>query len=286
MDVRTFSDPHAFEHAAGPLLRADPARNNLPLGILSTLITHPQMYPTFDLWLAETNERPAGAAIRTAPFKVVLVEPSEAGAVDALCDVVAASDPDIPGVVANVPWADHFADRWCASTGAHSELALAQGVYALTQVVDPRPASGVPRRCVPKDRALLRRWIEDFQTEALSHQTYDPDRTERTLDVRLSDDDGDGLWFWERDGAPVSLAGYGGAGDHGTRIGPVYTPREHRGNGYASNLVADLSRWALARGSTACYLYTDLSNPTSNGIYVGVGYEKVAESAEVAFVSG
>ena len=63
----------------------------------------------------------------------------------------------------------------------------------------------------------------------------------------------------------------------------MYTPPELRGRGFASNLVAGLSRWVLARGVPACYLYTDLGNRTSNAIYVDVGYEWVAESAEYSF---
>jgi GNAT superfamily N-acetyltransferase len=239
----------------------------------------------FDLWIAEHGGQPGGAAVRTAPYKMVLAEPAEAEAIDAICDAVLAAEPDVPGVVANLPWARRFVDRWRAATGTRAELVLSQGVFALTQVRDPRPAPGAHRSCGPEDRGLLRRWIEEFQTEALSHQPYDPERTERMLDVRLSDGDADGLWFWERDGEPVSLAGFGGAGLAGTRVGPVYTPREHRGRGFASNLVAELSRWVLTLGSSACYLYTDLSNPTSNGIYVAVGYEQVAESAEYTFVS-
>jgi predicted GNAT family acetyltransferase len=32
-----------------------------------------------------------------------------------------------------------------------------------------------------------------------------------------------------------------------------------------------------------CFLYTDLSNPTSNRIYMNVGYELVCESADYVF---
>jgi uncharacterized protein len=39
-----------------------------------------------------------------------------------------------------------------------------------------------------------------------------------------------------------------------------------------------LSRLLLARGFSFCSLYTDLSNPTSNGIYKAIGYYPVLES--------
>jgi len=63
----------------------------------------------------------------------------------------------------------------------------------------------------------------------------------------------------------------------------VYTPPELRGRGYASALVARVTEHLLAGDREFCFLYTDLANPTSNRIYVNVGYELVCESADYAF---
>ena len=74
---------------------------------------------------------------------------------------------------------------------------------------------------------------------------------------------------------------------HGSRAGrasgPVYTPPDDRGRGYASNLVAGVSGEMLSRGAEACFLYTDLGNPTSNAIYRRIGYEQVGESLMIVF---
>ena len=187
--------------------------NNLLLGILAILIGHPGVYPDFDLWVAEQEGRPAGVALRTAPYNVILAEPTGPEAIDALCDAVMEGRPAAPGVVANVPWSERFAERWSRTTGDRAKKVLAQGVYALTEVRDPRPAPGAHRPCRAADRDILRRWLADFGAEALAHQGPDPVRTERMLDVRLSGADDAGLWFWELDGKPVSLAGFSAAGD-------------------------------------------------------------------------
>ena len=39
----------------------------------------------------------------------------------------------------------------------------------------------------------------------------------------------------------------------------------------------------LERGAEACFLYTDLTNPTSNAIYRRIGYDQVAESSMILF---
>jgi predicted GNAT family acetyltransferase len=64
----------------------------------------------------------------------------------------------------------------------------------------------------------------------------------------------------------------------------VYTPPEHRRRGYATALVAELSRFLLERGHRACFLYTDLANPTSNAIHERIGYQRIADAAEIRFV--
>jgi predicted GNAT family acetyltransferase len=66
------------------------------------------------------------------------------------------------------------------------------------------------------------------------------------------------------------------------RIGPVYTPPELRGRGYASSAVAARSRLAIQNG-LRCTLFTDLANPTSNKIYADVGYRRVADWNELVF---
>ena len=93
----------------------------------------------------------------------------------------------------------------------------------------------------------------------------------------------DGAWVVWDDGDPVSLAAYGNPTPSGTRVGPVYTPLEHRGRGYATSLVADLTAERLAIGLDYCFLFTDLANPTSNAIYARIGYEAVADWDQWSF---
>lgn len=87
---------------------------------------------------------------------------------------------------------------------------------------------------------------------------------ERSVDSRL-DSTTSGIYVWE-DGEPVSLIGYTGPTPNGIRIGPVYTPPEHRRRGYASAGVAEVSQIMLDSGRRYCFLFTDLANPTSNHI--------------------
>jgi predicted GNAT family acetyltransferase len=67
------------------------------------------------------------------------------------------------------------------------------------------------------------------------------------------------------------------------RIGPVYTPRSHRGRGFASAAVAELSRRLLADGRSWCLLFADVENPTSMALYRRIGFADVCLYREYRF---
>lgn len=278
MEVRVVDDPAAFLEQAGALLLEDEARHNLMLGLASTLRDYPERYPDFGLWLVEQDGEPVGAALRTPPHNLVLARARDDNAVDALAEAV---DDELPGVVGGLPEVEQFADVWAARNGVTPRRVFAQGIFALEQV---EPVAGVPgamRMASSADRPLLLEWFLAFGIEALPGRP-DAERLVQELDHRLSADDA-GVALWE-DGDAVSLAGFGGPTPNGIRIGPVYTPPELRGRGYASALVAELSSSLLAGGRRFCFLYTNLANPTSNKIYERIGYVRVCESAEIEFV--
>ena len=89
--------------------------------------------------------------------------------------------------------------------------------------------------------------------------------------------------LWDVAGWPVSITGYSGHTRHGMRVGPVYTPPEDRGHGYASALVAGVTQGLLDAGRDWVSLYTDRSNPTSNHIYQEIGYEPVHDADQYEF---
>jgi predicted GNAT family acetyltransferase len=93
---------------------------------------------------------------------------------------------------------------------------------------------------------------------------------------------GSGYWLWEDD-TPVSVSGHRDIPGVGSHIGPVYTPPQHRGRGYATRLVAELSAARFAIGDPACFLLTDTANRTSTSIYARIGYVQICDSAEYAF---
>jgi uncharacterized protein len=276
MDVVQLTDPVEFLERAASVL-ADEARHNLILGIAGTLRDNPSLYPERELWLVEDDGVVAGAALRTPPLNLVL-----GGGSDEAIEVLGRSTGELPGVVGAVPEVDRFVRAWTAEHGGRAEAQRKQGIYAADEIVTPPFPAGAPRRATHADQPLLVDWWRAFGVEALGEHDADDAAIERNVEHRLTTP-GNGIDLWEADGVPVSVVSFGSPTPTGVRIGPVYTPPEHRGRGYASALTAHVSAAQLAAGRSFCFLYTDLANPTSNKIYVAIGYRRICDSIQYAF---
>lgn len=282
MRVRRFDDAEDFQALATGYLVKEEARHNLLLGISSTLIEKPRLYELFDLWVVSDDDEVAGAALRTPPFNLVLARPSKEEALHALVDRLVQEGQELPGVVAAIPELEWFVAAWTAENEVDAVLSVRQGIYELREVLPGPSARGAPRAATPLDRELVVGWMLAFGEEALPDPP-EAERQARAIEARLEATDTSGIWLWEDDGDAVSMSAYGSETPNGIRIGPVYTPPEHRGRGYATSLVAAQSRWLLESGRSFVFLYTDLDNPTSNALYRRIGYRMVAESGEVRF---
>ena len=265
----------AFLARAGPFLCASEAEHNLALGLLGRLRVDPRLYgfdPTFVV--AEDAGDVVGCLLRTPPHGVVLSRFESFEAVDAIAEAVLDMHPGLPGAVGPNDVVARFASTWSRLTDARPRLGVRQRVHAAAAVRELPRAPGRMREAGPGDIPIVLRWITAFAEEALGEAAH---VEEAEASYRRREADPDGAWLLWDDGGPVSLAAYGSPTPTGTRVGPVYTPPELRGRGYATSLVAELTAERLATGLAFCFLFTDLANPTSNAIYARIGYEPVAD---------
>jgi predicted GNAT family acetyltransferase len=265
-----------FLAASGTFLEAREAEHNLILGLCTNIARHPDLFadrpPRF---LTVTDDGTlVAASIRTPPFNQVLSEMADEHA-ELLADALADDGDTLPGVLGPTDAARLFVGRWKERTGLTAERVLAERTFRLSRVIAPRPSSGSWRVAESDDREILAAWYLAFAEEATPEQA--PVEDLDAMVDRWVRRIGRTMYLWEDGGRPASLAGAGGETPNGTRIGPVYTPPELRGRGYASNLVAAVSQAQLDSGRRFCFLFTDLANPTSNKIYQQIGYEPVTD---------
>jgi predicted GNAT family acetyltransferase len=280
--VRRFATATAFLAAAGDFLGEREAEHNLLFGICADLTADPG-FPAAPPYLAvvSNRDRVTGAAIMTPPWNVVLSCTDDPGAVEALASDLDAAEIPVPGTTGPVEVARAFASAWCEPRGLVSHRGVAERIYQLERVVPPVGVPGQVRIATEADRALLVDWVDAFLAEALERRTPE----EAAVLVDRSFRAGTRTWYlWEDGGRSVSVAGSAGPTPNGIRIGPVYTPPGERRRGYASAVTAATSQAELDKGRRFVFLFTDLSNQTSNKIYRQIGYEPVIDVDQLAFV--
>ena len=276
--LHAHDDLDAFDAIAPAFLRRREAEHNLILGLLSQIRSG--LYEDPYLATVARGETVVGVALRTPPHGLVLSHLDDPGGIDVIVEDVRARVGSLPGVLGARDDAARFARGWSASTGAEATISMHQRIYAADPVVAPGAVAGATRDATTADRDLLVAWVRAFKEEA-----GDPGgaRAEAFVDRRLGSSGDERLAIWIDGGAPVSMAATGGPTPNGIRVSAVYTPPERRNRGYASACVAALTQRMLDAGRRFCFLYTDLSNPTSNSIYQRVGYRPVVDVDQYRF---
>lgn len=279
--LRRFGTPEDFYAEAERFLLEREAEHNLILGICATLMGQPGHYEQEPyLAVVRGDVGVVAAAVMTPPHGIVLSLVSEPSAIPLISRDVHELYPTLPGVLGPTRESICFAEAWQLVSGQEYRKLMAERIYWLEEVVPVKGVPGELRRAARADRDLLVAWFQAFSDEAVGDTPVG--WAERSVDRRLDSPISD-IYVWY-DGRPVSMAGYGGPTSNGIRVGPVYTPLEFRGRGYASACVAALSQRLLDEGRRYCFLFTDLSNPTSNHIYQRIGYRPVCDVDQYQFL--
>ncbi|WP_406512894.1 GNAT family N-acetyltransferase [Streptomyces sp. NBC_00161] len=270
-------DLAAYLAAAGPAVAGEPVANTSLLTVADALErrglhAYGSDEPFFGWWTAADGSV-AGAMLCTPPRPLLIgALPDEA--VRGLGAALAA-EPLLAGVEALIA-RRRDAEALAAAWGRPSEVTEENRLYRLAGLVAPDPVpAGRARTATGADLPLLMDWAGAFKRE-----TGEPGGpSEAFLRDRLSYG---GMLLWEDAGTPVSMAGFFRPIGSAARVGPVYTPPELRGRGYAAGVTYAVSEAAYAAGASEVLLFTDLANPTSNGVYQRLGYTPVEDRIEVA----
>jgi uncharacterized protein len=280
MNIQTYPTAKEFLAQTGKYLAEDEARYGLVLGLAKRLVENPHWYGKEDPWFCAVGKgnNINTIAIRTPPHMVIFAYFS--GNIEIIAEqLVKAVGKDlkiIPGVTGDNKLTDIFANLWCKEHGTKIINTQAERIYRLSKVNDVPLSLGSLRVATQADRDLILKWSHAFHIDTQGDARNTPETDIIPLLAR------DWIFVWE-DGEPVSMALKGRPTDNGMTVGAVYTPPEQRGRGYATSCVAEASRNVLQNGYKFCTLYTNLANPTSNSIYMKIGYRAVCDSVEYSF---
>ena len=282
--IEIISHNHASEliSLSSAYLERNESENNLPIGLAYRLAEDPYYYGSELPLLLSLLEggRVVGVAVMTPPKRIILsrIDVKIRPAVGHLVCYLREIDTQIPGIVGPMAEAQAFSDCWIESIdGMSARRDKRMRVFEARSVMDLPLSPGRLRLARPNDHSLMVQWIVGL-SEAIGEPTSFEGARKRAENL-IKDQQ---LYIWDNNG-PVSIAGVSRPMKNGATIGIVYTPPEHRNNGYATSSVLLLTKKLLSDGYSFCSLYTDLSNPTSNNIYTKIGYVPVGDALAFDF---
>ena len=260
-------DVEQYLAAVGDLLFAEPGVHTISLSVCENVRARDD--GTRFAWWQEPDGPEQGAVTgcvsRTPPYPVVVGVLPEHAMVP-LLDLWEVEAVNAPAEVAT-----QVAALAARRYGRTARLKSSERLFRLDELRPPDTA-GKARQAEQSDTELLVRWFDDFVAEARLF----PHDAHQAVQDRLSYR---GFVLWEVEGEPVALAGHMRKAFQGMRVGPVWTPPEHRGKGYGGAVTAAVSQKCLDEGAWEVVLFTDLTNPTSNALYPRLGYRPVMDRA-------
>ncbi len=250
-----------FHEAA---LEADEIRNSLLLSIIGHLRQNSQPGGIMTWTLGGPGE----CAMQTPGYPIVLGNLSKAQSY-AFAEMIHGAD--YPGVVGSGDTARHFAER-ARQLGTVFSEEIPQYIRALRMAPQVPSVPGVARQLTLRDFKVFRAWTHEFIREAIPTDPV-PDDDALREDLRSGRH-----WLWILEDKPVSIAAISRRTRTAASINSVYTPPQHRNQGFAGAVTAYVARQIFSEGRSVACLYTDLRNPASNRCYAKLGFRPVCES--------
>src|SRR4051794_24976356 len=248
MELRFFDDPGEFLDLAGDHLAAEPVLSTVMASVASRVrdqraagVSWPESVPC---WFAAFVDRGqvVGTAMRTAPFgefPAYLMPMSDDAAV-LLARTLLGRDEPVLGANGALPAVRVFCPEMASATRQRGTLRQQTPPFELGGLKEPAAVPGLLRPATVDEQAVVTGWYLAFMTDAdeqagrvpgeSPHESPEPEEMRRRIESGQ-------IFVWDVNGAPVHVTAATTPAFGVSRVGPVYTPKEHRGHGYASRAV-------------------------------------------------
>ena len=277
--VEELTTAQDFLNKSEDILYKKEAEYGLMLGLAEMKAKVLKAEDTYRYFWLDDQQGVFGATVVTE--KNIIISAMPAAMLQSLAMLLHKQNITAPGVVGPSHSAEAFARIYSQIYSTPYKIATDQKIYQLDQVILPRAVEGHMIVAKSEHIDLGATWLMKFIDEAIPHEPSTLENAKKIITTKIEKQE---LFVWINEaGIPVALDMAMRSTRNGIAISFVYTPKEHRKKGYASALVAQTSQRMLDSGKKFCMLYTDATNPTSNGIYQKIGYNQIATSKNFIF---
>lgn len=271
----SYSDLSIFKKEVIPYLEKSEAKNNLSMGLINNM---KDQEPALMATMSKDTDVLLIAFQTTPQHNIILssVRDLSSDEVEEISQMIAEKIEGVSGIIGDRNLVLEIADKLLGLYGIRYKVQMNQKIYELQKVKKPPQGKGSLRKAELTDLPLISNWVYQF-CEDINEQISVETARKKAEEIITNQS----LYVWEINELVVSMANTTRPTQNNITINLVYTPKNERKKGYASNCVAALSQQLLNDGYKTTSLYTDADNPTSNKIYMEIGYEEIAESIVV-----
>jgi predicted GNAT family acetyltransferase len=285
MHVERLDSVDEFIEATTAFRQNDPLRTNVIGSVALAVADGDRSYDAYHWWIVREDDGDVvGIAMRTSPFNMIVSSmPKDAARM--LGGELGHHDDAVPGITGPDDVVEAVATGYVEAKSAGSRRRPVEQrrdlLYEVDELVTP-VVEGSGRAARDDETELLAHMFVAFAHEA-TIPMVSLDEAHATTSRHLKHHS---LYCWEVGGHVVAFAGHAPLVRTGPtvmgRVGPVYTPPEHRRHGFGSAVTAHVTRHLIEQGARVM-LFTDASNPTSNAIYQAIGYRLIDHMVQTGF---
>lgn len=275
--LEKYDDFTLFKKDVISFLEQFEAENNLILGVLLSISENES--PLLMATVIKDNEIGL-VLLQTHPRQIILSKSVTytSNEINIIAEKLSNTVQEIPGLIGEKKLTTDLAMYISKLKGIEADFVMDQKIYKLEKVVKKTNTNGILRRVVENDHPIIKEWLYQFCFE--TNQPMSLEEADKKAKLMINTGN---LVAWVVDGRVVSMAYATRPTQNNITISYVYTPINERKKGYASDCVSAFSQSLLDRGYKTTSLYTDISNPTSNKIYIQIGYEAILDSIVILF---
>ncbi|MBS4217446.1 GNAT family N-acetyltransferase [Bacillus sp. FJAT-49711] len=266
--LRKYDDHEKFRSDVLSHLEKNEVENNLPIGVLNSLTAESTIY----LMATITKEDELLVVLlQTHPQQIIISKPPRFSdkEISEIAKLLSEQINGIPGLIGE----RNFTEKLANYINPQYYVQMNQRIYKLTEIKKEPASNGKLRLVNMVDLPVVKNWVFMFCDEIGESINWE-ESEEKALAFIKSER----IYAWEINRKLVAMASISRPTRSNICISLVFTPIENRKKGYASSCVSALSSLMLEKGYKTTSLYTDLDNPTSNKIYMEIGYEPIMDS--------
>ncbi|PET66909.1 GNAT family N-acetyltransferase [Bacillus sp. AFS001701] len=272
-----YDDLTLFKNDVIPFLERYEAENNLILGVLLSLSEKDE---PFLMATVIKDSKIELVLLQTQPSEIILSKSVNLTLkeIHSIGEKLINTVREIPGFIGEKKLTTELANFFLELKGFQVSFQMDQKIYKLEKVKKIYNSNGKIRRVLEKDHYIIQEWMYHFCNEI--NQPISKEKADKRTREMIKKEK---LFAWEVNGELVSMACATRPTKNNITVSCVYTPVFERKKGYASQCVSALTQSLLDCGYKTTSLYTDFSNPTSNKIYIQIGYEAIMDSTLILF---